>query len=163
MIDADWTIGRERADVAGKILADALLNREQVRSTQEARQAVGSKHMSRVMAPLDQDTLYGLKYTTLKSHTKWRQTSILRRAPKPGYRGLRRMLFFLRCSRGSFHWCSVEHVTCSMKNYMPFALETQNDKLLSRTIPFFFETTERFGFGIAPHIFLLPIDCGITL
>ncbi|CAN0375518.1 unnamed protein product, partial [Scytosiphon promiscuus] len=29
MIDADWTIGRERADVAGKILADALLNREQ--------------------------------------------------------------------------------------------------------------------------------------
>lgn len=32
MIDADWTIGRERADVAGKILADALLNREQVRS-----------------------------------------------------------------------------------------------------------------------------------
>lgn len=33
MIDADWTIGRERADVAGKILADALLNREQVIST----------------------------------------------------------------------------------------------------------------------------------
>ena len=31
MIDADWTIGRERADIAGKILADALLNREQVR------------------------------------------------------------------------------------------------------------------------------------
>lgn len=30
MIDADWTIGRERADIAGKILADALLNREQV-------------------------------------------------------------------------------------------------------------------------------------
>eukprot|EP00903_Cladosiphon_okamuranus_P012128 g11379.t1 len=29
MIDADWTIGRERADIAGKILADALLNREQ--------------------------------------------------------------------------------------------------------------------------------------
>lgn len=31
IIDADWTIGCERADIAGKILADALLNREQVR------------------------------------------------------------------------------------------------------------------------------------
>ena len=30
MIDGDWTIGKERADIAGKILADALLNREQV-------------------------------------------------------------------------------------------------------------------------------------
>lgn len=30
MIDTDWTIGRQRADIAGKILADALLNREQV-------------------------------------------------------------------------------------------------------------------------------------
>lgn len=94
MIDADWTIGRERADVAGKILADALLNREQVRRRSLIQQVVG--RMSVDDAPLPRPG----SLPTIFLHHFRNTRSLALLSPNIGYLLCVQSLFSHKCPAG---------------------------------------------------------------